>query len=65
LFIEQVLAWSFFYGFLALYMVVGAGLVRSAFTWNAALAASLAVILIAGLALALLWPRFIRRRQRG
>ncbi len=58
LLIEQLMAWRFLYGFVALYGVVSTALVRQTAHVHLVLAVLLAVLLVAGLALLL--RRFIR-----
>lgn len=57
IFVEQLMAWRFFYGFLALYSVTAAGFLRWAFAWSVGAGVLLAVIFVAGLAGMLLWSR--------
>jgi len=50
LFVEQLMAWRFFYGFLLLYVVVAIGFVQPALQWNAVAGVLLMLVLLAGFA---------------
>jgi len=47
-FVEQLMAWRFFYGFLLLYLVVGIGFVVQTFVYSAAAFLALFLVFCAG-----------------
>ncbi len=60
IFVEQLMAWRFFYGFVLLYLVTAYGFLQPVFAWNLTAGGVLTLVFAAGLAAMLLWSRFGR-----
>jgi len=63
IFVEQLMAWRFLYGFLLLYVVTAIGFLRPALAWSLPAGVMLGLIFGTGLAAMWLWPRLGHRRQ--
>jgi hypothetical protein len=65
LFVEQLMAWNFFYGFLLLYAVVACGFVRQALLWNTTYGSLLLIVFAVGFAVITGLHRWRPSRRRS
>ena len=65
IFVEQLMAWQFSYGFVLLYVFVAAAFVRYAFAWNTIGGILLMLLLVTGLAAMLTATRRHHKRRNS